>query len=73
MEYNIKNNNTFNLNHKPDFYLMNSYGDAIENSDWNNNNLINIDDNIQTEDEDFSNEWSNKGYSLLEKKDFKSK
>ena len=51
-------NKLLNLSYKTDYYLTNSYEDNFENqnNEWNNDEILNLEDNIPNND-DYHNEY----------------
>ncbi|MPN39677.1 hypothetical protein SDC9_187205 [bioreactor metagenome] len=62
------NNKMYNLNHSSDNYLKNNYEDNFNNVEWNNDEIVSLDDDIPIND-DYKNEYSKK-YSFPQKKGF---
>ncbi|WP_434799679.1 hypothetical protein [Terrisporobacter vanillatitrophus] len=62
------NNKMYNLNHSSHNYLKNNYEDNFNNIEWNNDEIVSLDDDIPIND-DYKNEYSKK-YSFPQKKGF---
>lgn len=62
------NNKMYNLNHSSHNYLKNNYEDNFNNVEWNNDEIVSLDDDIPIND-DYKNEYSKK-YSFPQKKGF---
>lgn len=69
------NNKMFNLNHKSDYYLMNNYEYNFNDdaNDWNNDNIINLDDNIPINDDYDGGYVEDRNHLYTNKNELKSK
>lgn len=62
------NNKMIDLNQKKHVYLTNNYEDSFSNYEWNNDDILMLDDYVTIND-DYKNEYSKK-YSFPQKKGF---
>ncbi len=61
-------NKLFNLTRNSDYYLTNNYEDNFQHDEWDNDYIMNVEDNIPVND-DYDNKYNvNNKYSFSNKK-----
>ena len=64
-------NKLFNLSHKSNYYLTNNYEDEVIKNKWDNDEIINTEDEIPINDDYYNEYMKNNKYSFLERNKFK--